>query len=82
MLQLAPFDMTSPQQTALQDFVESGKGWVGIHAAGLAGNQFVGSNKTCSQWFEEFLGGVTYSPHPPYQRGTVLVEDRRHPATP
>src|SRR5258708_15156146 len=81
MLHLAPFDMTPPQQEALQHFIESGKGWVGIHAAGLAGKQFVGSDKTYWQWFEDFLGGVTYSPHPAYQKGTVLVEDRRHPAT-
>src|SRR5260370_23182439 len=46
MLHLAPFDMSSPQQEALQNFIESGKGWVGIHAAGLAGEQFVGVNKT------------------------------------
>jgi type 1 glutamine amidotransferase len=81
MLHLAPFEMTSPQQEALQSFIESGRGWVGIHAAGLAGKQFVGSDRTYWQWFEEFLGGVTYSPHPAYQQGTVLVEDRRHPAT-
>ncbi len=81
MLHLAPFDMSSPQQEALQHFIESGNGWVGIHAAGLAGKQFVGSNKPYWQWFEQFLGGVTYSPHPAYQKGTVLVEDRRHPAT-
>src|SRR5438067_1258426 len=40
MLHLAPFDMTYPQQEALQKFIESGKGWVGIHAAGLTGKQF------------------------------------------
>ena len=39
MLHLAPFDMTYSQQAALQRFIESGKGWVGIHAAGLAGKQ-------------------------------------------
>jgi type 1 glutamine amidotransferase len=81
MLHLAPFDMTYSQQEALQEFIESGKGWVGIHAAGLAGKAFVGSGTRYWQWFEDFLGGVTYSPHPAYQKGTVLVEDRRHPAT-
>jgi len=81
MLHLAPFDMAAPQQEALQAFIESGNGWVGIHAAGLAGKQFVRPDKTYWQWFEEFLGGGTYSPHPAYQKGTVLVEDRRHPAT-
>lgn len=81
MLHLAPFDMTYAQQEALQQFIESGKGWVGIHAAGLAGKDFVGSGTRYWQWFEDFLGGVTYSPHPAYQQGTVLVEDRRHPVT-
>jgi type 1 glutamine amidotransferase len=81
MLHLAPFDMTSAQQEALQRFIESGRGWVGIHAAGLAGKPFVRPDKPYWQWFEEFLGGVTYSPHPDYQKGTARVEDRRHPAT-
>src|ERR1700743_1546409 len=39
MLHLAPFDMSTQQQAALQHFVEEGKGWVGIHAAGLTGRQ-------------------------------------------
>ncbi len=80
MLHLAPFEMTDAQQQALQQFIEAGKGWVGIHAAGLTGKAFVSSDKTYWQWFEDFLGGVTYSPHPAYQQGTVLVEDRTHPA--
>src|SRR5258708_4756752 len=80
MLHLAPFDMTYPQQDALQRFIESGKGWVGIHAAGLTGRQFRRDAKYW-QWFEDFMGGVTYSPHPAYQKGAVVVEDRRHPAT-
>jgi type 1 glutamine amidotransferase len=81
MLNLAPFDMTATQQAALQQFVESGKGWVGIHAAGLAGAQFVRADKPYWQWFEDMLGGITYSPHPAYQKGTLLIEDREHPIT-
>lgn len=81
MLHLAPFDMSAAQQAALQRFIVSGKGWVGIHAAGLAGKNFLGVGTPYWQWFEDFLGGVTYSPHPRYQKGTVLVEDREHPAT-
>ena len=34
-MHLAPFDMTPQQQAALQHFISSGKGWVGVHAAGL-----------------------------------------------
>ena len=33
-LQQAPFDLSYSQQDAIQKFVEQGKGWVGIHAAG------------------------------------------------
>jgi type 1 glutamine amidotransferase len=81
MMHLAPFEMSYAQQDALRAFVESGKGWVGVHAAGLAGKEFIGSGTRYWQWYEELLGGVTYSPHPGYQEGTVLVEDRVHPAT-
>jgi type 1 glutamine amidotransferase len=83
MFHLAPFDMSASQQAALQKFAEQGKGWVGIHAAGLTGTQFLGPNSKAPywQWFETFMGGVTYSPHPAFQDGMVVVEDHNHPAT-
>ena len=81
MLHLAPFDMTAGQQAALQKFIEEGGGWVAIHGAGLTGREFLSPGTAYWQWFEELMGGVTYSPHPAYQKGTVLVEDRGHPAT-
>jgi type 1 glutamine amidotransferase len=81
MLHLAPFDMSYSQQEALQQFVEQGKGWVGIHAAGLPGKQFLGKDARYWQWYEDFLGGVVYSPHPAYQHATLVVEDHHHPAT-
>jgi type 1 glutamine amidotransferase len=82
-LDLAPFDMSADQQAALQRFVESGKGWVGIHAAGLTGDQFLDKKNPGPywKWFETLMGGVVYSPHPPLQKGTVAVEDRTHPIT-
>src|SRR5579872_5472443 len=80
MLHLAPFDMSYAQQEALQQFVEQGKGWVGIHAAGLTGRQFLARDTRYWQWFEDFLGGIVYSPHPAYQHATLVVEDREHPA--
>src|SRR5579871_6126261 len=64
MLHLAPFDMSYAQQAALQQFVEEGKGWVGIHAAGLTGKEFLAPNTRYWQWFEDFMGGITYAPHP------------------
>ena len=80
-LQLAPFDMSSKQQAALQRFAEEGKGWVGIHAAGLTGKSFMKPTRTYWQWFEDFMGGIEYSPHPAFQKGTVLIEDKNHPVT-
>lgn len=81
MLQLAPFDISYRQQAVLQKFAEQGKGWVGIHGAGLTGREFLAKDTKYWQWFEDFMGGVVYSPHPAYQRGMVVVEDRKHPAT-
>ena len=80
MLHLAPFDMSYSQQDALRQFVEQGKGWVGIHAAGLTGKQFH-PNDRYWQWFEDLMGNVVYSPHPAYQHATLVVDDREHPVT-
>ncbi len=80
-LHLAPFDMSYSQQAALQKFIESGKGWVGIHAAGLTGRQFKDSTHIYWQWFEDCMGGIVYSPHPKFQEGVLVIEDHNHPAT-
>lgn len=80
-LHLAPFDMTQLQQEALQKFIISGKGWVGVHAAGLTGTQFKGPDAPYWMWFEHLMGDIIYSPHPAKQTGTILVEDRKHPIT-
>jgi len=78
-LQLAPFDMSANQQQAIQRFVEEGNGWVGIHAAGLTGSEFLAPGTEYWEWFEDFMGGVLYSPHPALQRATVHVDDHYHP---
>jgi type 1 glutamine amidotransferase len=80
-LQLAPFDMSYSQQAALQKFIQQGRGWVGIHAAGLTGKSFLAPGTVYWQWFQDFMGGILYSPHPAFQKGTVIMEDRTHPAT-
>ena len=80
-LQEAPFDLSSDQQQALQKFIEQGHGWVGIHAAGLTGKRFIDAKSKYWQWFEDYLGGITYSPHPKYQPGVLVIEDRTHPVT-
>jgi hypothetical protein len=81
MLQLAPFDMSYGQQEALQKFAEEGKGFVVIHASGLTGKSFITPNMRYWQWFENFMGGVVYSPHPALQKATVVIEDHKHPVT-
>jgi uncharacterized protein len=80
-LHLAPFNMSRPQQAALQRFVEQGHGWIGVHAAGLTGTQFQAPGTPYWQWFEDLMGGIVYSPHPAFQKGSVVVEDREHPVT-
>lgn len=78
-LHLAPFDMTQKEQRALQHFISRGKGWVGIHAAGLTGRQFIAPETPYWQWFEKMMGDIVYSPHPAKQTGSIVVEDRLHP---
>ncbi len=78
-LQLAPFDLSDQQQAALQQYIEAANGWVGIHAAGLTGSEFYAKGRRNWQWFEDFMGGVKYSPHPAFQQGVVKIEDTAHP---
>ncbi len=80
-MHLAPFDMTPSQQAALQHFISRGKGWVGVHAAGLTGTQFKGTEVPYWMWFEKLMGDIIYSPHPKKQTGTIIVEDRSNPVT-
>jgi len=80
-LHLAPFDLTPAQQFAIQQFTSKGKGYIAVHAAGLTGTRFLKPGEIYWQWFEQLMGKVIYSPHPPLQQGTVVVEDRTHPVT-
>lgn len=77
---LAPFEVSTPRRAALEKFVASGRGWVGVHAAGLCQPEW-GNNKPYWQWYQDFFGGVAYVNHPALQNGTVVFEDRTHPAT-
>lgn len=75
---LAPFEFSVSKRAGFEKFVESGKGWVGIHAAGLTGTQFTGSSWA---WYQTFFGDITWVVHPALQTGTILFEDRTHPVT-
>jgi len=80
-LHLAPFDLTPQQQMATQNFIERGKGFIAVHAAGLTGKDFLLPGTPYWQWFEQAMGDAVYSPHPALQKGTVVIEDRTHPVT-
>jgi type 1 glutamine amidotransferase len=80
-MHLAPFEMSAKQQASFQKFIDQGKGWVGIHAAGLTGTQFLGAGTPYWQWYQDFFGGVVWTTHADLQTGTLIVEDRTHPVT-
>jgi len=59
------------EQKAFENFMKSGKGFVGIHAA--ADHEY--------EWsFYGNLVGTYFKTHPPAQEGTVIFEDHNHPA--
>jgi|GEM_PF-36627 len=80
-LHQAPFELTAQQQYAIQQFISKGRGFIGLHAAGLTGAQFTRPGRTYWQWYQQLMGNAVYSPHPPLQQGTVIVEDHDHPVT-
>ena len=68
---------TPAQQAAFKAFLESGGGYVGVHAAGDNSHQAWG-------WYINDLIGATFTQHtmdPQFQTATVNVEDKVHPAT-
>jgi type 1 glutamine amidotransferase len=60
------------QQKALQNYIRSGGGFVGIHSAS-------GSERDWP-WFWSMLGGKFYR-HAPFQEFTTKVADKTHPST-
>ena len=60
------------QQTAFQGYIESGGGFVGIHAAS--------DTEYSWPWYAGLIG-AHFSSHPAIQRATVLTEERSHPST-
>jgi len=60
------------EQAAFERFVQSGKGYVGIHAASDTEYDW--------PWYGELVGAY-FKSHPEIQEATYKVEDRSHPAT-
>lgn len=64
--------LDSTQQHALQSYVDSGGGYVGVHAAADTEYDWPYYGQLVGAWFKS---------HPAIQRATVVNEDRTHPAT-
>lgn len=60
------------QKAAFQDFIRSGKGYMGIHAASDTEFEW--------PWYGKLVGGY-FSQHPPVQEAKIDVVDRTHLAT-
>jgi len=80
-LSIAYFDFSTAQQFAIQQFISSGKGWIGVHGAGLTGKLFESRDGINWKWYWHLLGDAYYTPHPPLQEGVVKIENREHPVT-
>jgi type 1 glutamine amidotransferase len=67
--------LSDTQEQAFQRWMESGGGWLGVHAAGD------GSHKTWDWYMENFIGApyVAHILGPQFQTATVVTEDQSHP---
>lgn len=64
--------LDSAQQNALQSYVDSGGGYVGVHAAADTEYDWPYYGQLVGAWFQS---------HPAIQQATIRNEDRAHPAT-
>jgi len=60
------------EKLALQNYVEGGGGFVGVHSATDTEYKWA--------WYGKLLG-AHFLGHPPVHEGTLTIEDRNHPAT-
>jgi type 1 glutamine amidotransferase len=64
--------LDTAQQSAFESYIRAGNGFVGVHSA----------SDTEYEWpFYGALVGAYFASHPAVQPATVIVADRRHPAT-
>jgi type 1 glutamine amidotransferase len=64
--------LNATQQTAFENYVQAGGGWVGVHAAADTEYDWA--------WYGGLLGAYFQS-HPAIQQATIDVEDGEHPST-
>lgn len=68
--------LSTEQELAFQSWMESGGGWLGIHAAG-------DSSHLEWTWYRDKLIGADFTAHimgPQFQRAAVILENHEHPA--
>jgi type 1 glutamine amidotransferase len=64
------------QQMALQNYIRSGGGFVGIHCAGAIWHE----DGAFQPWYEKLVGTRMVA-HPEVQSATLIVEDKKHICT-
>ena len=64
--------LNDEQQDAFIRFYQSGKGYVGIHAAADTEYDW--------EWYGKMMGGAWFKGHPPTQKATLVIEDTNHPS--
>lgn len=64
--------LDSEQEKAFREFIESGGGFVGVHAASDTEYDW--------DWYGKLVGAY-FKSHPQVQEATVLIEDKHHPTT-
>ncbi|MSQ90185.1 MAG: ThuA domain-containing protein [Phycisphaerales bacterium] len=64
--------LNESQQTAFANYIETGGGFAGIHAASDTEHEW--------PWFAKMIGSH-FAGHPDIQLATVVVEDKSHPST-
>jgi len=64
--------LNEEQQIAFEKYYKAGNGFVGIHAAADTEYDW--------PWYGKMIGGAWFKGHPPYQLGTLVIEDTDHPS--
>lgn len=65
----APLTWSDTSRAAFENYVKSGRGWIGMHVAALTG-----ISKTPWPFFEDYVGGMAFRGHPVRQNATVKIE--------
>jgi len=74
------FRWTKDKETAFEAYINSNRGWIGIHAACLC-HATLEAGEDNWTWYRTLIGGINFVQHPAFQNATVIVEDRTHPVT-